>query len=524
MSSALAPSPPIFAPHRLGLVAIVLAALGAGLLIPLAGDFKMQMRVVLVAGFAGAIAFSILPNRRIALACAWVLAHPLSLEKVFPVFPPTYRGLMGTSIVISGSDLVLYALVALLVLEALTSEHKVIFWPPAATPWALLTAWVCIIFFVTQPSASGVIQIIHWIKMLIFLLALSSAIRTRQELLTVLVTAAIAVLLQSAAVGWAYGTNKKLGFSSKVTSEAMMTFSSGEGSSLTRATGTVGHVNQQAMFHTFFTIPLVGLLMVRNWCWKIFIAMTMAASFCAVLLTFSRASWLSCALAFAIILVLAWKHGRISRAGWLAVFCGCLVGLAGIGMFSGKIVKRLTKGDDGATSSRVRMVQLALEHAASNFITGVGPGNFVNAKLASSDPMNRLRNVWLPRGESYRPRYLAGLELYEVEIRGQWYYMLGVVHNKVLLVVAELGLVGLALFSWFQWRVLKSALSILGARDRLLWWIGLGIVAAFWSTLSEFMLELFYDDKTVQLCLFVSVLAVAGARILADERREERAA
>lgn len=513
-------SSPFFEPRRLAWAGIALAVVGAGLLIPLAGDLKMQMRAVLTAGLAGLLAFSVLPNRRIALACAWVLAHPLSLEKVFPVFPPAYQGLMGTSVVVSGSDLVLYALATLLLLEAATSSHQVFFWPPAATPWAILTAWVCIIFFVTHPSATGVIQLIHWIKMLLYLVTLSSAIRTREELFTVLIAGAVAVLLQSAAVAWAYHTNRKVGFSSKVTSEAMMTFTAGEGESLTRATGTVGHVNQQAMFHTFFTIPLVGLLVVRNWIWRSFIALAMTASFCAILLTFSRASWLSCALASVIILSVAWKFGRISRAGWLAIFVGCLVGMVGLGGFSGKIMKRLTKGDDGATSSRLRMAELALEHISSNLAWGVGPGNFINAKLASSDPMNRLRNVWLPRGKSYLPRYLAGLELYEVEIRGQWYYMLGVVHNKVLLVTAELGLVGLSLFAWFQWRVFQAARSLLAARDRVLWWTGAGVFAAFFTTLTEFMLELFYDDKTVLLCLYVAVIAVAGSRILANETRE----
>lgn len=506
-------------------MAAIFAAVAAGLLIPMASGLKFQTQVILALGFAGLATLAVIPNRRIALACAWVLALPLSLEKVFPVFPPAYRGFMGTTLVLSGADLVFYVLVLSLVFEAAATRRKMFFWPAAATPYALLVAWVLAMFLFMGPTGTGTMQVLHWLKMFVFLVVFSSAIRTREELLTVLVAAAAAVMIQSIIVGIAYTTDHKIGFSSKVTNEAMMMFTSGgaDSESFTRATGTVGHVNQQAMFHTFFTLPLVGLFMVRNWIWRVFVAVALLGSFCAVTLTFSRASWISCGLAATIILFVAWKSGRITRQGWLTICMGALAATLCLGAFSEMIVERLTKGDDGASSSRIRMALLALDHITSHPVTGVGPGNFINAKLAQY-PVQWARNVWLPREQTYKPRDLAGLELYEVELQGHHYYMPGVVHNKFLLVTAELGLVGLALFLWFQGRVFLHALQSLRTKDPVLWWLGVALIGDFFANQTEFMLELFYDDKTVLMPLFVDALILALARIVAQSAQQEAAA
>jgi hypothetical protein len=64
----------------------------------------------------------------------------------------------------------------------------------------------------------------------------------------------------------------------------------------------------------------------------------------------------------------------------------------------------------------------------------------------------------------------------------------------------------------------------LRAKDSLLWWAALGLFAAFVATQVEFMFDLFYDDKTVAVPIFVDALALAAARIAAERelRREGR--
>ncbi len=186
-------------------------------------------------------------------------------------------------------------------------ERKIFQWSPAITPYALLVGWVCLMYVANWPTSEGLLQVMHWVKMLIFLVTFSSAIRTREELLTVLVTVAAAVLIQSAILGASYGLKKHIGFSPKAAEASLISVPSGEESSITRATGTLGHPNQQAMYHALFTIPLVALLMARNWIWRILAALVLLASFCAIIVTVSRTSWISCALAGTIIVAMAWR-------------------------------------------------------------------------------------------------------------------------------------------------------------------------------------------------------------------------
>lgn len=492
------------------------------MLIPMAQDLGLKGQIILAIALAGMGALIVAPNRRILLVCAWVLAHPLSLERVFPVFPPPLPGFMRVPVVISGSDLVFGLLVVVMIWEAATGRRKLFHWPSAATPYLILVGWVCAMF-VWHGAVTGtsIIQLAHWVKMLVFLFFLSSAIQTREELMTVLVAVAGAVLIQSLILGVSYGLGKKLGFSSKVTSSGMMGFTSGGDPSavITRATGTVGHVNQQAMFHTFFTVPVAALLMVRNSIWRIVICVVVLGSMCGVILTFSRASWISCSLAAAIIVGLAWRSGRITRMGWLGISGGCLAGILVVSAFSPMIVTRLTKGDDGATSSRVRMAMLALDNAARAPVTGVGPGGFINARL-TANPSRWTNPVWLPPGEPFLPRDVDGVDMLEVLLLGKWYYVPGVVHNKFLLVLAELGVVGLALFLWFHWRVFCHARRALRTADPMLWWIGAALLAAFVTIQTEYMFELFYDDKTVLTPLFVMAMMISLDRIVAREKEE----
>jgi O-antigen ligase len=505
--------PAIFSPHRLCQAAALMAAIMVGVLVPLYGDLKLLWLGVAVLGFVGLGCFLVLPNRRLWLVCAWVFVLPLSLEKVFDVFTSVYPNFRISPLVISGADIVLFLLVATLLLEGAVYERKVFCWSAGITPYALLVGWVCLMYATNWPTSEGLIQVLHWVKMLLFLVVFSSAIRTREELLAVLVTVAVAVLIQSAILGASYGLKKHIGFSPKAAQATLISVPSGEESSITRATGTLGHPNQQAMYHALFTIPLVALLMVRNWIWRIFAALVLLASLCAIIVTVSRTSWISCALAGTVIVAMAWRHGRITRTGWLSLGVGALLGIILVGSFSNLIITRLTKADEGASVSRVHLALLALEHITTHPITGVGPGNYIAAKLAESEGLEWVFPVWLPRGSSIKPHFIGNMELGELEIDHRWFHSSLPAHNKYLLVAAELGLVGLGLFLWFQWRMLRTVLRGLQTKDPVLWWVGVSLIGAFAATLNEFMLELFYDDKTVLMPLFINCLMICFGRI-----------
>jgi O-antigen ligase len=498
MNAAL---PRAFAPYRLCSAAALGTAVAIGVLLPMYGDFKLLTVAIVAVGLVGLGCLLVIPHRRIWLTCAWVFVLPLSLEKIFPIFKSEYPNFRISPLVVSGADVVLYLLTAALLLERALYGRKVFSWSAAITPWALLVAWVCVEFVTVWPTDEGIIQVLHWLKMLLFLLVFSSAIRTREELLAVLATLAAAVLIQSAIVGVTHVLKRPLGFSPKAAEATLISVPSGEESSITRATGTLGHPNQQGMYHALFTVPLVALFFVRNWIWRILAALVVLASLCAIIVTVSRTSWISCALAGATILLMAWRHGRINRAGWLSLGLATLLGVALVGVFSNLIITRL------------RLALLALEHIAHHPITGVGPGNYINAKLAETEGVEWNFNAWLPLGQLRANRFIGNMEMGGIEIDHHWYLTSLPAHNKYLLVGAELGLVGLALFLCFQWRLLRGILRGMQTKDTLMWWIGAALIGTFVVTLNEYNLELFYDDKTVLMPMFANALMIAFARI-----------
>ena len=510
----------LLAPYRLCAVAAVLIAVLAGAACPLLRGLPLQLQAIVTISIVGLGALLVIPSRRLALVCAWVLAFPLSLEKVYFVVHPAFRGFFIAPITISGADLMLGMLVLALVAESLIRQRSVVFWDSTATPFLLLVGWVGVSAVLNPLTGEGILQILHWIKMAIFLLVMTSAIRNREELLTVVVAVAVAVLVQSVLVGIAYTFKRHIGFSPRALQSQLLEISTGS-STIVRATGTVGHPNQQAMFQTLFTIPIFALLMARNWLWRVFAGAVLIASGCGIIVTLSRTAWISCSVAGAVIFVLAFRNHRITRRMWLGLCLGSLAAIVLLGAFSGLILTRLTKADDGASASRIHLALQAIEHVSNRPITGVGPGNFVNAKLATSQEANWARSVWLPRGVNFKARYIDNLELGLVELLGHWYYTSLPAHNKYLLVAAELGLVGLALFLWFQWRLLRAMLSGLSSSDPLLWWVGAALVGTFAASLIEYMLELFYDDKTVLMPLFANVLMICFARVAADRTPRE---
>jgi O-antigen ligase len=515
MNAAL---PRALAPYRLCSAAALGTAIALGVLLPMYGDAKLLTIAIIAVGLAGLGCLLVLPNRRLCLVCAWVFVLPLSLEKVFPIFNSEYPNYRISPVVVSGADVVLYLLTVALLLERAVYGRKVFSWSAAMLPWALLVAWVWVEFVTVWPTNEGFIQVLHWIKMLLFLVVFSSAIRTREELLAVLATLAVAVLIQSSIVGAAHVLKRPISFSPKAAEATLISVPSGEESSITRATGTLGHPNQQGMYQAMFTIPLIGFFVVRNWIWRLLAALVVLASLCAIIVTVSRTSWISGALAATTIVLMAWRNGRISRAGWLSLGVAVLLGVALVGAFSNLIITRLTKADEGASASRIRLALLALEHICHHPITGVGPGNYINAKLAQTDGIEWTFNAWLPRGQVRANPFIGNMEMGQLEIDHRWYHSSLPAHNKYLLVAAELGLTGLALFLWFQWRLLRGVLRGMQTKDPQMWWLGAALIGTFVVTLNEYNLELFYDDKTVLMPMFANALMIAFARIAVSDQ------
>jgi len=457
------------------------------------------------------------PNQRLVLVVLWILLHPLSLEKLFYFGAPPYPDFPMPSVIVSASDLALFLLAGRLALETILLRRKPLAWPAAATPFALLSLWVVVLFF-TAPSVGGGLQILHWAKMLLFLLVLPAAIRSRDELLVVLVALAVAVGLQSLVVWASWQLHRPISFITLFSSAGMplIGFSSGDGSPLLRASGTFGQVNQQAGMHLFFTLPLIGLIFVRNALWRGLAIAVIGLSLSAILITFSRTAWVGGLGATATLLTVTILCRKMTRRNWAVLGLMAGLGCIALGAFSQPIVKRIFSGDEGATASRFRMMATSLELIASHPILGCGPGNYVADTLGGRDNQ-RGATTRRARGEPRLFGKIDGLESYNMTVKGKRSVVPLQVHNKYLLVLVELGIVGLLLLAWFQWRLWQTAWDCLRTSDPMLFWVAAALLGATLATHVYFMLELAYDDKSVLILMVANALVLCLHRIVKAE-------
>jgi len=497
------------------LIVPVCLSILCGLGIVFAFELRLAFQIALAAGFIGTAVFFICPNKRILLVVAWILLHPLSLEKIFTVGQPLLPGFLPPYVILSGSDIALYALLIALLLEAAYTGKKAWFWSTALTPLAILTIWAIIVFFVRGASLISALATFHTLKMLLFVLILSSAIRTREEFILTIIAIALAVGIQDIMVGLAHATGKIV-FATPKLNISLLTFSGSEGEQYIRATGTLGHVNQQASFLTFFVLPLFGLLSVKNKIWKAFGIAIISSALVAVILTFSRSAWVSYALAIFAILVYIAVTLPFSKKQWVAFSVTVIVFISVLLVYQRPIMNRIIYGDEGATDSRKRAMNLALDLIAANPLLGAGPGNLPRASLQMYPP-SRLDVVWLkPDDPNQDWMYRYGrLEVAPVETADNQVYGIPVtVHNKYMIVLSELGIIGLFLFLWFQWRIFQHIRIALKAKDKFLFWSALGIMGAFFASQSYMNLDLFAGDKSMAILLIIPVLAVSLSRIV----------
>jgi O-antigen ligase len=162
------------------------------------------------------------------------------------------------------------------------------------------------------------------------------------------------------------------------------------------------------------------------------------------------------------------------------------------------------------------MMATSLELIASHPILGCGPGNYVADTLGGRDNQ-RGATTRRARGEPRLFGKIDGLESYNMTVKGKRSVVPLQVHNKYLLVLVELGIVGLLLLAWFQWRLWQTAWDCLRTSDPMLFWVAAALLGATLATHVYFMLELAYDDKSVLILMVANALVLCLHRIVKAE-------
>ncbi len=365
---------------------------------------------VLLLALSGAVAMLALNEVRRPLLALLAFSLPLHLDRYFGFFPlPSIAGGPAATLRISVNDVILAILLLLWLAEMATGRQK------------RINAFVD----VSLPA-------------ILFLLIGAQSVVIAQE--PRLAAYQGATLFQSALGLYQAVMEKPLGltFLGERTYVRQQVFERAES---VRPAGTLWHTNQLAMY-LGMTLPVIASILlapVRRGV-RSLAALVLLAGLLVVGLTLSRSSWLSLLLGAVVLAAYGVKKKRISP--WQLVMGGLVlaVGVIAVDLATGGIVlARLIESDRGSGMSRLPLMRGALSVWADHPVLGIGLKNYEIA-------------------------------IRQYDITGQFteFGNMPIVHNILLLYLAEIGLLGMSAFVWLLVSLARRGLGFVRGREAAL--------------------------------------------------------
>lgn len=298
---------------------------------------------------------------------------------------------------------------------------------------------ICLILFVGLNiffAASRSVAVYHWIKLIEFIALGYYIVKMKPQPSAMSYLLSVSVLYSSLIAIAQFILQRSIGGPFWLLGERMFTSATGGIAQivlclpwttgcplLLRAYGTFPHPNVLGGFLAAI-LPLVIIQLSNNpivklsnkkMFVKIFLWLTILFGIIALALTFSRSALLVGAIAIATTIIRN-KKRTIKRKGWFFVL--------GIILLATTYVLLTTNASDESVIVRQQLNTAAFQISQSAPLFGVGLGNFLVAL----------------------PRVLPSRTI----------YFLQPVHNIYLLLLSEVGVVGLVLFGWFIWWAIRD--------------------------------------------------------------------
>jgi len=243
-----------------------------------------------------------------------------------------------------------------------------------------------------------------------------------------------------------------------------------------RVGGTVGGPNTAAGYLCLLLAPAMSVLLTQlGRFYKWLAALAFGLGVIAMFFTLSRGGWIALALSIIVLCLLAWYRGWLSPTLLIII---SIVALLLVVFFQGIIVERLFGDDDGSADSRVPLMMVAYRMIMDNLVSGVGANNFS----------------------------IVMMQYAQLGITGFWFY---VVHNKYLLVWAEIGTAGFAAFIWFLLASIRRGWQGWRFKDHVLSPLALGFAVAILGHAVHMFFDTFQNRPLVQLLWLNAALITA---------------
>jgi putative inorganic carbon (HCO3(-)) transporter len=428
---------------------------------------------LLLLAMAAPVVALVVGNLHRVLLAVVLLDIPLRWDVNLDWRPDAGTQLAIGGINISATTFALVGLYALWIAERTAGRTVPLrLWP--ALPLIAYVAVTALSLIVAEDRELGVFQLVLLMQTLLLFLYVASHVRTRGEVVFIVVALLAGLLLEStimiatSAVGISF---QWIGLSSH-TQELV-----GSSAQDTRAGGTLGSANGSAAYIAMLLpISIVVLWMeLPVWIRRLSFVAT-GVGIVALILTYSRGGWLATIVAALFVTIVAVRRGDVP--GGKVAAAGAVVLLLLV-PFRGDIEARIagqTRGVTYSQNGRLPLIRLAWKMIEDRPIQGVGANNFATAASRYAGP----------------------------EFTGAW---LRTVHSLYFLVWAEAGLGALLALLWFLGSSLRRGWQAF-ARAGPLSPLALGLTASILSAMVTMGVERFIARPFVQLLWLVAALLV----------------
>lgn len=335
-------------------------------------------------------------------------------------------------------------------------------------PILLFVVWVFVGLLRADQTVLGILRIRDLFLYIPLLWIARSLIRTREDLQRVL-----SILLMSGALVLTLVVVQFFAFPDGM----VLRFDPVRNTWFSRASGTLAHPNLLASYLLFLT-PLAAALVLERMLprlWQWFAGLLAAGGLAATIFTYSRSGWIALAVAGAalgaviVLRPLDFARGTHRRTILITVILG-IVAATLLMMFVPRVQTLIRTVADPTYGSNQERLQILAELVADTTNTEALIGRGLGDVLESTR-----RTVSISLSD------LVAADVRNVQVAKARTF----VDNAVLKTWIELGIVGVILFGWITWHVLRSAWTVQRttpapesrAFARALWAITWGLVA-----------------------------------------------
>ena len=322
-----------------------------GLAVVMGANSDGKMGLAVLCGLTGLATLMWVRSRWVLLG-ALLFFLPLTVDITF--FHRQHGG-STSGLVISATDLCLFALAALCLYEMALKKARLKIAPRLLIPAAAFLAIGAIGMVSSEAPVFGMFELFRLTKAFLIILILPNVLRNEKDLKLALTVLFVGLALQAVLAGLQFRARGPLGLSFIGENPDLMLDRLGT-TTEARPGGTLFHPNMLAIYLNLLLFIAIAIVLGLGLSAKTLplVAVT-AMGGLALILTLSRGGWVSFAIGFMVLAAALYCYVRRSRraVGW-TVAITAIVGLAAVLVPGSPVYNRLHRHDYGAGSLRFR--------------------------------------------------------------------------------------------------------------------------------------------------------------------------